>query len=196
MKVSSIAGLLAAVTIAATTAFAQTTPAVIRSGEPTAADVAAAVARIPRFAPDKFAALPPTAREAFTQMNCQVPQTSLTGGSSNVVQGEFAAKGQRDWAALCSNGLTTEIRVVWGGPVRCEDRFAAVQDSDSVTISSASVATYTRSLGVASPEQTARHLTRLRATLPETPAHDALEDGPATARLVHYCRGGHWLLVH
>jgi hypothetical protein len=173
----------------------QTAPT-MRPGDPTQADVALVVSSIPRFTPDRFAALPPTVREAFTAMNCQVPQPTLTGGPQNLVQGELAAKGQRDWAALCSDGTTTQIRVVWGGPVRCEDSFAPLQDSDLVRVTAPGIGTYTRVLSVASIEQIGRHLLRLRATLPEPPSHDAIEDGPETARRVHYCRGGHWMLVH
>jgi hypothetical protein len=167
----------------------------LRPGEPTTADVALVVSSIPRFTPDRFASLPPSVREALTRINCQVPQPTLTAAPSNVVVGELAVKGQRDWAALCSNGTSTEIRVVWGGPEHCEDRLASVQDSDSVNVTAPGVGRYTRVLALASAEQVARHLVRLRATLPETPAHDALEDGPLSARLVHYCRGGHWNLV-
>jgi hypothetical protein len=103
------------------------TPGVLTIG-----DIAVAVGALPRFPPDRFVALPPSVREAFVAMNCQVPQTNLSSGPHNVVEGEFAANGQRDWAALCSNGTITEIRVVWGGPVQCEDRLAPRQDSLSV----------------------------------------------------------------
>ena len=168
---------------------------VIKAGTATPADVAVAVAGIPRVPAQRFAALPPSAREAFTALNCQVPQNSATGGSANLVQGEFAAKGQRDWAALCSNSTTTEIRVVWGGPVRCEDRNAAVQDSDSIVAQSAGVYAYARSIGVASIEHVSRYLTRHRATLPEKPSHDAIEDSNGRSSLVYYCHGGRWQMI-
>ena len=128
-------------------------------------------------------------------MNCLVPQTTLTAAPMNVVHGEFAAVAQRDWVALCSNGTLSEARIVWGGTERCEDRVGALQDSDSVIVRSPGEGVYTRVIAVATPDQTARHLVRLGATLPETPSHDALEDGSAGARLLYYCRAGHWLTV-
>ena len=122
-------------------------------------------------------------------MNCQVPQTTLTSSPMNVVQGELAAIGQRDWVALCSDGTLAEARIVWGGAARCEDRVGALQESDAVIVRAPGEGVYTRVIAVATPEQITRHLIRLKATLPETPSHDALEDGSAGARLLYYCRG-------
>ena len=172
-------------------------PPLIKAGTVTTGDIALVVSRIPRFAPEKFAALPPTVRDALNLIACQVPQNTLTAGPANVVSGEFAARGQRDWAALCSNGTLTEIRLVWGGPAQCEDRLAAIQDSDSLSVSAPGVILYTRTLTAASPEEVTKHGLRVRATLPEDPvAHDALRDGSASGPVMHYCRAGHWQIVH
>ena len=181
--------------VALSTSLTAQSASVIKAGTTTPADLALAVASVPRFAVDKFGALPPSVRDAFTAMNCQVPQNSLTGGPANLVDGEFAANGQRDWAALCSNSTVTEIRVVWGGPARCEDRHASRQDSDSMVAKPPSLFTYARRLAAASPEHVARYLTRHRAKLSEHPAHDALEDSNGSASLVYYCYGGHWQMI-
>lgn len=173
---------------------AQVSPT-LRPGEKTAADIALAVSSVPRFTADRFVVLPPTVREAFTAMNCQVPQPSLTAGPRNVVQGEYGAKGQRDWAALCSNGTVTEIRIVWGGPVRCEDRLAMRQDSDTIVQSAPGVYAYSRSIATASVEQVNRLFTRFPAKLSETPAHDGIEDTIDRVSLAHYCAGSHWQTI-
>ena len=172
----------------------QITPT-MRPGEKTAADIALIVSKLPRFTTERFAALPPTVREQFRLMNCQVPQPSLTGGPQNVIQGEFAAKGQRDWAALCSNGSTTEVRIVWGGAVRCEDRLAARQDADTLTQPSPGVYNYSRSITTASTGQLNRVLVRSTAKLSETPGHDGIEDTIDRVSLAHYCAGNHWQTV-
>ena len=172
----------------------QITPT-IRPGEKTAADIALIVSKLPRFTTERFAALPPTVREQFRTMNCQVPQTSLTGGPQNVVQGEFAAKGQRDWAALCSDGSSTQVRIVWGGPVRCEGGFAARQDADTLTQPSPGVYNYSRTITTASIAQLNRVLLRSRAKLSETPAHDGIEDTIDRVTLAHYCAGNHWQTI-
>ena len=172
----------------------QSTP-VIRSGEVTQASVAEAVARVTRIPIDRFAALPPTARDAFSRINCQVPQTSATGGPVNVVAGEFAAPGQRDWAALCSDGSTSEMRIVWGGPVRCTDRVGARQDVDAMRAASPGTFAFTRLLAVANIEQLQRSIARNGKPLPEAPAHDGIEDGGEKGGVVYYCARGAWVTV-
>jgi hypothetical protein len=185
--------VIVAITLSTSLAAGQSPP-VIKAGTMTPGDIALAVAGIPRIPAPRFAALPPSAREALTAINCQVPQ-STPAGSANVIEGEFAAVGQRDWAALCSNSTITDIRVVWGGPVRCEDRHAAIQDSDSIVQKSAGVFTYARTIGVASIEHISRYLIRHRAALPDKPAHDAIEDSNGRSSLVYYCHGGRWQMI-
>jgi hypothetical protein len=160
------------------TALLMQTAATLKPGTKTAGDVALVVAAIPRFTPDRFVALPPSVRDAFTAMNCQVPQNALSTGPSNVIDGEFAANGQRDWAALCSNGTVSEIRIVWGGPVRCEDRLASRQDSDSLTKTAPGTYAFARWISI-----------RPRGSA------DAIDDNVANRpRLVHACVNGRWIL--
>lgn len=172
----------------------QITPT-IRPGETTAADIALIVSKLPRFTYERFASLPPTVRDQFRTMNCQVPQPSLTGAPQNLIQGEFAAKGQRDWAALCSDGSTTMMRIVWGGTVRCEDSFAARQDADTLVQPSPGVWNYSRTITPAAVAQINRVLLRSKAKLSETPAHDGIEDTINRVSLAHYCAGNHWQTI-
>ena len=179
------------VAFAALASAAQVVPA-IRPGTITTGDVALATAGIPRFTADRYPALPPSVREALTTINCQIPQTSLTEGPMNVVQGEFAIHGQRDWAALCSNGMVTEVRVVWGGPERCEDRLATRQDSDSIALATPTMANYTRRIDTVPPNRVQNYLLRFRSRLSETPEHDAIEETINGTGYAHYCAGGYW----
>jgi hypothetical protein len=185
MKALLIAGLALAMQITPT----------MRPGEKTAADIALIVSKLPRFTYERFAALPPSVRDQFRTMNCQVPQPSLTGAPQNVIQGEFAAKGQRDWAALCSNGSTTTVRIVWGGAVRCEDSFAARQDADTVVQPSPGVWNYSRTITTGSVSQINRVLLRSKSQLSESPAHDGIEDTIDRVTLAHYCAGSRWQTV-
>jgi hypothetical protein len=173
---------------------AQSTPVVTEAAR-VQAEFIAAVAKVPRFTPDRFAALPPTVRQAFSQINCQVPQPSLTRGPSNVIQGEFAAAGQRDWAALCSDGSASTIRLVWGGPAQCETAVAAQQDLQAMSAIAPGVIAFDRAIGVAAIPQINRYLTRYGQRLPEPAAHDGIEDGSEKASLVYYCHAGRWLTL-
>jgi hypothetical protein len=92
-----------------------------------------------------------------------------------VIDGEFAVKGQRDWAALCSTGSSTEIRIVWGGPARCEDQLGTRQDSDTLAESSTGGYSYGRSI-----------------SLGARGAQEVIWDTVNGARLVHACVSSHW----
>ena len=173
---------------------ARTTP-VVSDTVRVQAEFVAALARVPRFAPDRFPALPPTVREELSQPNCQVPQPSVTGGLSNVIQGEFAAAGQRDWAALCSDGSASSIRVIWGGPAQCESAVSGQDDLLAMTVIAPAVVGFDRTISTAAIAQINRYLTRHRQKLPEPADHDAVEDGSEKASLVYYCHAGRWLTL-
>jgi hypothetical protein len=166
----------------------------IRAGDLTQNDVALIVSRVPRLFIDRFSVLPPSVRDAFSQMNCQVPQATLAA-PANVIQGEFAVRGQRDWAALCSDGTWTELRIVWGGPEGCEDRLAVTPDVETLVPTAPSVYAYARRIESASEAQLRRMATRHGVALPPGPEHDAIEDTVDGAMLTWYCAGGDWLRV-
>lgn len=155
----------------------QTAPT-LRPGEPTTGDLAQIVAGIPRFPPDRFVVFPPSVRDRYVAINCQVPQNSLSAGPANVISGEFAEKGQLDWAALCSDGTINEIRLVWGGPAQCEDRLVPRQDSDMIVRIGPGAHAYSRSIGTGSRS-----------------GRDVIVDNVDVDRLVHTCLGGRWQLM-
>lgn len=121
-----------------------------------------AAKRVERLSPDRFQRVPPAVRQQMLADTCRVPQfgtprsTDLVRGNSvrgvepappltNVISGEFAARGQRDWAALCSSDGHSVIRVYWGGPITCSPSFKPVPDVELLEdyAFSASIATAT-----------------------------------------------------
>jgi hypothetical protein len=167
----------------------------IHPGELTPADRAFIVARIPRIAIDRFSVLPPTVRDEFKLINCHVPQSTQAAPPANVVTGDLAARGQADWAALCSDGSFSEIRIVWGGPEQCEDRLAARQDIDTLVARGPGVYAYSRGISLFSPEHVERLILRHDLPLSEAPFHDGIEDIIEGAHSLQYCTGGHWRAV-
>lgn len=72
--------------------------------------------------PKAIKALPPHVAAALERQNCLVPQFRLGPDAElllNAISGEFAAKGQTDWAILCEHEHRWSILVVWGGPASC-----------------------------------------------------------------------------
>jgi hypothetical protein len=64
--------------------------------------------KIVRLPPAAFRQLPPGVARVLRIRKCTVPQPALSKTPSNVIRGEFFAKGEPGWAVLCSvNGSTT-----------------------------------------------------------------------------------------
>lgn len=85
---------------------------------------------IRRLAPAEIPGLPFPVRSALEERGCTIPQTyDTTSQPHNVVSGELAAKGQQDWAVLCSVDGYSTILIFWGGLVQCPSEIEPFQDS-------------------------------------------------------------------
>ena len=89
--------------------------------------------------------LPPEFVEKSNTRGCTIPQFDDGAGAdataaqmtpsernaapTNVIEGEFAKKGQKDWAALCSNGKTSTIVIFFGKPTSCPASLARLDDA-------------------------------------------------------------------
>jgi len=67
-----------------------------------------------RLPPTAFPTLPGNITKELQTRGCTIPQPS-TGKPENVIRGEFAKPGQRDWAVLCSMNGFLSIFVFWNG---------------------------------------------------------------------------------
>jgi len=81
-----------------------------------------------RLPPSAFPELPKPFAEELEQLGCTIPQSGFIPGRGNVIHGNFAAPGQRDWAVLCSRSGTSIILVFWGGPVQCPREIEPAED--------------------------------------------------------------------
>lgn len=87
-----------------------------------------------RLEPEIFSSIAAPAKviDELKKRGCKIPQTDHVSEKTNLISGEFAAKGQKDWAALCSKNSTSSIVVIWGGKARCKAEIARSQDSEWV----------------------------------------------------------------
>jgi hypothetical protein len=69
--------------------------------------------------PDDFKNVPAQVRSRLNQQHCLIPQDVETAAPHNLVAGEFAQRGQGDWAAYCSVQGKSKVLVIWGGPAHC-----------------------------------------------------------------------------
>jgi hypothetical protein len=94
-----------------------------------------------RVQPVDIPGLPPEFLEKLSARGCTIPQFDADRGENgtgsdpasaaapnNVIHGEFARKGQDDWAVLCSNGRTSTIVIFWGKDTACPGSLARLDD--------------------------------------------------------------------
>lgn len=103
---------------------------------------------IERLPPSSFHDLPETFRKILEQRGCAVPQAfEEPQKPNNVIRGEFAQTGQRDWAVLCSKGGSSSIVVFWGGPAACPPELAAGSDEMYLQENGGGQRIYSRQIG-------------------------------------------------
>jgi len=94
-----------------------------------------------RVQPVGIPGLPAQFLEKLNARGCTIPQFDGDRGNvagsdpgsvptpNNVIHGEFARKGQDDWAVLCSNGRSSTIVIFWGKDTACPGSLARLDDA-------------------------------------------------------------------
>jgi hypothetical protein len=90
-----------------------------------------------RLEPSEVPDLPAEFVEKLNARGCTIPQFDpgdqmmklMRSGASNIIHGEFARRGQEDWAVLCSNGKTSTIVIFWGKATACPASLARLDDA-------------------------------------------------------------------
>jgi hypothetical protein len=97
---------------------------------------------IRKLQPGDVAGLPPEFVEKLNARGCAIPQFGDVGRAgeaagesatedttTNVIHGEFARRGQEDWAVLCSKGGNSTIVIFWGKTTACPASLARLEDA-------------------------------------------------------------------
>jgi hypothetical protein len=71
------------------------------------------------YRPDDFPFLSADVRKELNAKRCLIPQDVEKETMTNVVNGEFAHHGQKDWAVYCSVDGKSKVLIIWGGPSQC-----------------------------------------------------------------------------
>jgi hypothetical protein len=145
--------------------------------------------------------LPARVRLKLDEKRCRIPQDAGTAEPHNIVSGEFARRGQQDWAAYCSVDGKSKLMVVWGGPSQCSnDPFdiGPISDNDvSESLDDADGTPPHGSFWILSTIPHAELLNSLKemradSELLNSATHDALiRHSDAGANTVT-CHNGHW----
>jgi hypothetical protein len=161
------------------------------------------VAQMKRLAPSAFPDLPNAVRGELERRGCTIPQANGRQ-PNNVVRGEFAKSGQRDWALFCSTneagGYTTRLLVFWNGTAQSPAEFESFPDGEylSWNVDAPSQVFLSRSLSVATRDfilEHDRYYGQAKGvTLPSPLDHQGINDGfYESGSIVHYLDKGKWL---
>ena len=144
--------------------------------------------KIRRLRPSDFRELPAHIVKELERRGCTIPQVTIEGldieKSQNVVSGEFARKGQKDWAVLCSRRGHSVIRIFWGRPTKCPSMMGSEPD------------TAERYIGTADAKYILDHYEAYGGPKPPPLHHQGINDGFAeSASQVRYCYRGKWRVL-
>jgi hypothetical protein len=71
--------------------------------------------QVVRLKPNAFKELPRSIVLELAHRRCSIPQATTEPVGHNVISGQFAVRGQIDWAALCSVDGVSSILIFWKG---------------------------------------------------------------------------------
>ena len=142
--------------------------------------------------PEQLKGLPSNIVTELKKMGCLIPQGILD--HTNAIEGEFAIKGQKDWAVLCSIKGKSHIHIFWGGSIRCPSIIAERSDQENLYEQSRGVWEYDRGLGKVGEKFIMEHYEAYGGPKPPPITHDAIDDRwLEKASVVHYCHEGNWI---
>jgi hypothetical protein len=155
-------------------------------------------AEIRRLSVSSFPAAPKQVSDWLKTQECSIPQAEVDANhkttANNLISGEFAAKGQKDWAALCSHNGLSAIVVLWGGESRCGGALAVSADNHSMQTGVGGKWIYSRLISAIGPQQILKRQKAFGGSVPSPLVHQGIDDAfVGKASVTYYCHKGTWL---
>jgi hypothetical protein len=166
------------------------------TGIPTAADWSAADSATVRLSPTAFPELPPDIVRALLARGCRIPQEWGVEKPHNVIRGEFARRGQTDWAVLCSRNMESALLVFWGGAADSVAEHPWVPDLSFLQGVGNDEIGFSRVIGVVGREYILGHYREYGGPAPPPIDHDGIDDAfSGKVSVVQYFYNGRWLTL-
>lgn len=148
-----------------------------------------------RLKPAAFSQLPKNIVFSLQKRNCTVPQTFSDSTPHNVIRGQFARRGQFDWAILCSRNRVSSILVFWNGSSKSVAEIAPSDDKDYLqTIDDTANIGFSRAINVVGKNHIFAHYLEYGGRKPPPINHQGINDAfVEKASLVHYFYRKRWL---
>lgn len=150
---------------------------------------------IKRLPPTAFFKLPKNIARYLARKGCSVPQYYADSKPHNVIQGQFARKGQEDWAVLCSRNRISSILVFWNGSIKNVSAIAKNEDKGYLqTTDDRGGIGFSRVIGVADKKYILDHASWYHGPKPPPINHQGIDDGfMEKASVILYYYRHRWL---
>jgi len=148
-----------------------------------------------RLKPTAFSQLPKNIVLSLQRRNCTVPQTFGNSAPHNVIRGQFARRGQFDWAVLCSRNRVSSILVFWNGSTKSVAEIARSLDKDYLqTIDDTTNIGFSRAIDVVGKSHIFAHYLEYGGRKPPPIEYQGINDAfIEKASFVHYFYRKRWL---
>lgn len=149
---------------------------------------------IKRLSPAAFPRLPGTIVSYLQKKRCTISQNYNDPKPHNVIRGQFARKGQYDWAVLCSKNRVSSILVFWNGSARRPSEIA--KSADKIFLQGTGEPDgigFSRVIAVVGKKYILDHYKAYGGPRPPTITHQGIDDGfMEKASMVLYYYRGRW----
>ena len=153
--------------------------------------------QIVRLPPSAFPDLPAAVARGLRKRNCTIPQESFAAKKrSNVIRGEFARRGQTDWAILCSVNKVSSILVFWNGSEKNPAVIAPMEDRNFLQGGVGEQIVFSREIVAAGRSFIMTHYNAYGGPVPPPLDHEGIDDAfLGKASITHYYYDRTWLTL-
>ena len=150
---------------------------------------------IKRLPPTAFPQLPKKIIHYLQVRRCTVPQSDVYSQPHNVIRGQFARRGQYDWAVLCSRKRISSIIVFWNGSAKRPSEIAKSEDKTYLQSTDEHRGIgFSRVIGVVGKKFILDHYRAYGGLKPPPITHQGIDDGfMEKASVVLYFHRHRWL---
>jgi hypothetical protein len=150
-----------------------------------------ATLRLPATA---FSQLPKHIARYLQAAGCKIPQSYISSDPHNVIKGEFAKRGQTDWAVLCSRKAESSILIFWGGSTKSVSDIAKARDRLFLQTVNEGTIGFSRNIQSVGRDYILSHYKAYGGPKPPSLTHQGIDDGYLEkASVVLYYYRGRWL---
>ncbi|HLX46552.1 MAG TPA: hypothetical protein VKR43_24055 [Bryobacteraceae bacterium] len=150
--------------------------------------------QILRLNPVAFRELPKNLSAELERRGCTIPQVPMIAGPHNVIQGEFAKPGQKDWAALCSVNRVSSILVFWNGSEVRPAEIEKMKDIDRLQSWTDQQMVYSRAITATDEKNIMKYYNAFGGEKPPPIDHQGIDDAfVGKASVIRYFYRGAWL---